>query len=86
MSNVTIQARISPELKEQADTLFNTLGLSTSDAIRIFIQQAVNFGGLPFPITVKRPNVDTVAAMTELDEKGGNTFTSPNDLFADWKN
>ncbi len=85
MSTVTIQSRISPELKQQADTLFAALGLSTSDAIRMFLHQAVNTGGLPFQPTVKRPNQETLEAMNELEMGGGQTFQASADLFADWK-
>lgn len=59
MSTVTIQSRVSPELKKQAEAVFAALGLSTSDAIRMFLQQAVNIGGLPFQPTARRPNAET---------------------------
>jgi DNA-damage-inducible protein J len=86
MSNVTIQSRVSPELKQQAEAIFGALGLSTSDAIRMFLQQSVNVGGLPFQPTVKRPNQDTLDAMKELESGGGHVFSSTAELFADWKN
>ena len=84
MTTVTVQARINPDLKEQADALFAALGLSTADAIRLFLQQSVNAGGLPFQPSVKRPNADTLAAMAELEQGGGQRFQSTTDLFADW--
>ena len=84
MTTVTVQARINPDLKEQADALFAALGLSTADAIRPFLQQSVNAGGLPFQPSVKRPNADTLAAMAELEQGGGQRFQSTTDLFADW--
>ena len=85
MSNVTVQVRVSPELKRQADSIFAALGLSTADAIRIFLQQTVNTGGLPFQSVTKRPNAETLAAMTELESGGGQMFRTTADLFADWK-
>ncbi|MCL4860651.1 MAG: type II toxin-antitoxin system RelB/DinJ family antitoxin [Caldilineaceae bacterium] len=85
MSNVTVQARVSLELKQQADALFAALGLSTADAIRLFLQQAVNIGGLPFQPTAKRPNDETVEAMSELEAGGGQRFATTAELFADWK-
>ena len=86
MSNVTIQSRVSPELKQQAEAVFSALGLSTADAIRMFLQQSVNVGGLPFQPVAKRPNAETLAAMEELENGGGQMFRSTADLFADWKN
>jgi DNA-damage-inducible protein J len=85
MSSVAIQARVSPELKEQAEAVFAALGLSTADAIRMFLQQTVNTGGLPFQPTAKRPNAETLEAMRELESDGGKAFQTTAELFADWK-
>jgi len=85
MANATVQARISPELKEQAELVLAEIGLSTADAIRVFLQQTVNSGGLPFQPTAKRPNAETLDAMLELENGGGQVFESTEDLFADWK-
>lgn len=85
MSSVTIQSRVSPELKKQAEVVFGALGLSTSDAIRMFLQQSVNVGGLPFQPTVKRPNQKTLEAMAELESGGGQVFQTTAELFAEWK-
>ena len=85
MSSVAIQSRVSPELKEQAEAIFAALGLSTADAIRMFLQQTVNNGGLPFQPTIKRPNAETLEAMRELESGGGQVFQTTAELFADWK-
>ena len=84
MSKVTVQATVSPELKKQAEAVFAALGLSTADAIRLFLQQTVNAGGLPFQPMIKRPNADTLDAMAELESGGGRLFGTPSELFADW--
>lgn len=68
MSNVTVQARVSHELKQEAETVFSAIGMTTAEAIRVFLQQTVNSGGLPFQPTAKRPNIETLAAMIELDK------------------
>ena len=85
MSSVAVQSRISPELKERAEAVFTSLGLSTADAIRMFLQQTVNIGGLPFQPIAKRPNAETVEAMRELERGSGQVFRTTADLFADWK-
>jgi DNA-damage-inducible protein J len=85
MSSVAVQSRVSPELKEQAEAVFAALGLSTSDAIRMFLQQAVNTGGLPFQPMTRRPNPETLEAMRELESGGGRVFKTTAELFADWK-
>lgn len=85
MTNVTVQARISRELKEEAETIFTAMGLSTAEAIRVFLQQVVNSGGLPFQPTAKRPNAETLAAILELENGGGQVFQTTDELFADWE-
>ncbi|MBM3143568.1 MAG: type II toxin-antitoxin system RelB/DinJ family antitoxin [Chloroflexi bacterium] len=83
MSNVTIRARISPELKREAEAVFEVIGMTTAGAIRVFLKQAGNSGGLPFPPVARKPNAETLAAMMELEDGGGQTFQTTDELFAD---
>jgi DNA-damage-inducible protein J len=84
MASATVQSRVNPELKEQAEALFAALGMSTADAIRIFLQQAVNEGGLPFrPTLVKQPNAQTQAAMAELERGGGTHYETAQAMYDD---
>lgn len=83
MTSQTVQARVSPELKHNADSIFLSIGLTTSDAIRIFLQQSVNIGGLPFQLLAKQPNKTTIAAIKELKSKRGKKFTTTTELFGD---
>ena len=46
----TIQVRVDDKLKAQADALFADIGLDTSSAIRVFLKQSVNRGGIPFEL------------------------------------
>jgi DNA-damage-inducible protein J len=85
MPNVTVQSRVSLELKEEADAIFAAIGISTADAIRLFLQQVVNSGGLPFQPTARRPNTETRNALQELENGGGQVFQTPDELFADWR-
>ncbi len=86
MPNVAIQARISQELKQEAEAIFADMGMTTAEAIRIFLKQVVNSGGLPFQPTVKSPNAKTLAAIAELEAGGGQAFQSTDELFANWDN
>jgi DNA-damage-inducible protein J len=67
MANDTVQARVPHELKQEAEAIFSAIGLKTSDAIRMFLQQSVNSGGLPFQPTARKPNAQTLEAMKEAD-------------------
>ncbi len=45
-----INMRIDPEFKKKVEKMFNELGLTTTEAINIFLHQAVIQGGLPFEV------------------------------------
>ena len=61
----TVRARVEPELKDKVEDVFSQLGLTTSDAITLFLNQVVLVGGLPFPVRV--PNKETRKALAEAD-------------------
>lgn len=44
----SFQMRINPDVKNQAESIFATYGLTLTDAVNIFIQQSLNTKGLPF--------------------------------------
>ena len=60
-----IEARIEPELKQAAEGVFSKLGMSPSDAIRIFYKQVELCQGLPFE--VRLPHADTLATIQEIE-------------------
>ncbi|MGO9255982.1 MAG: type II toxin-antitoxin system RelB/DinJ family antitoxin [Bryobacteraceae bacterium] len=63
-----IHARIDPKLKESAERVFSKIGVSTTEAIRLFLKQVELHRGLPFPIAI--PNAQTVAAMLQANDPG----------------
>jgi len=67
-----ITARIEPKLKAQAGKVLAKLGVSTTDAITMFMRQVVLHEGLPFEVRV--PNAETRRAIEELDAGGGEVF------------
>jgi DNA-damage-inducible protein J len=76
----SINARIEPALKKQAEEILTAMGVSTSDAIGMFLRQVVLRRGLPFDVSI--PNGTTVAALEELDRGGGKVFQgSTRELF-----
>ena len=48
-----LQIRIPNELKKEADELFQSLGLDTTTAVRMFLRQSLAYGGIPFRIRKK---------------------------------
>ena len=75
-----IRARVSPDLKEKAETIFQRLGLSVTEAITLFYNQVTLNKGLPFE--VKIPNTVTRQAMQDLDDGIGVTEADSADDLA----
>lgn len=48
--NATICLRIDSQLKQDSEAVLRRLGLSTSEAIKIFLSAVRNRKGLPFPV------------------------------------
>ena len=65
----TIQIRIDDTMKAEADSLFSTLGLDTSTAVRIFIAAALENDGIPFAVkrvSERKPNAELREAMEDI--------------------
>lgn len=60
-----IHARIEPKLKNSADRIFSEIGITATEAIRLFLKQVELHRGLPFPVSI--PNEQTIAAMMEAN-------------------
>jgi DNA-damage-inducible protein J len=62
-----ITARVDPELKSDAEKVLHKLGISTTEAINLFLSQVRLRKGLPFD--VKIPNKTTLKAMKDAEEE-----------------
>lgn len=49
----TLQVRMDKELKNEVEALYRRLGTSFSEAVRIFAQQSLREGGMPFTPSLK---------------------------------
>ncbi len=76
-----IRARTEPELKEQVEEIFQSLGLNQTEAINMFYHQVVLNRGLPFDI--KLPNEETAKAIEAARNKEGVVLANAEDLFED---
>ena len=59
------QIRIDDQLKKDADSLFSSLGLDTSTAIRIFLNASLEHNGLPFPVVHKSKYNESLSAIQD---------------------
>jgi len=50
--SANLYARIEPEVKEQAESILSTLGISASSAINMFYKQIILQRGLPFEVKI----------------------------------
>ncbi len=64
MKTTMIHARVESDLKNEAETILKQLGLNTTQAITLFLQQVRLCKGLPFE--VKLPNEETQAALKDV--------------------
>lgn len=69
MANLTsaINVNVPIEVKEEATSLFNSLGLNMSTAINMFLKRAISVRGIPFEIKELKPSKEFREALKELD-------------------
>ena len=60
-----LHIRLDPETKKNAENLFSIFGITITDAVNMFLRQAVLEGGLPFELKQPRYNAETEAAIQE---------------------
>lgn len=61
-----VHVRLDEQIKAQATEALAAMGLSVSDAVRVFLTRVAAEKQLPFALKV--PNAETRAAMVEADE------------------
>ncbi len=72
--SANLYARIEPDVKEQAESILNALGIPASNAITMFYKQIILQRGLPFEVKLPEHPLDirqmTVAQLDAELEKG----------------
>ena len=79
-----LHIRVDDDIKEQATQTLTAMGLSMSDAVRLFLRRVVI--DQAFPLELKVPNAQTLAAMEEsraMMAKRRARFASAGELLAD---
>lgn len=54
-NNAVLQVRIDAKLKQKAELLFEQLGITFADAVRMFAVKAVDLQAMPFDISKSTP-------------------------------
>jgi DNA-damage-inducible protein J len=65
IKSAMVRARVEPKLKREAESLFERLGLSTTQAITLFYRQVALRRGLPFDVVI--PNATTCKTFNDTD-------------------
>lgn len=73
-----IHVRLEESLKKDASTALEAMGLSLSDAIRVFLTRVAAEQKFPFALRV--PTVETRQAMEEARAISKARFNNPQDL------
>ena len=71
MATSLLQVRVEDSLKDQAAAVFDSLGIDTSTAVRMFLKRAVMENGIPFRMTLPKTPYNSergYRAMIEISE------------------
>ena len=84
MSKTSMSIRLDSEVKEQAQQVFNHLGMDMTTAINIFLRQAIQYKGLPFDVRLDE-NRKLLQVLTDVDQNRNmsQSFESVSDLMED---
>ncbi len=76
-----VHVRVDEQIKAQATETLAAMGLTVSDAVRVFLMRVVADQQLPFAL--QAPNAETRAAMQEARALGKARFAKADDLMHD---
>ena len=81
----SIQVRVEPNIKLEVEKILKAIGLSTSEAINIFMRKIIAEKGIPFSLSI--PNEKTIISLSNIAE-GKNLskeYSSPDEMLEDLK-
>jgi len=85
MSNCVVRFRIDEDIKTKATRLFKHMGLTVSEAMRLFLYQSTIEKRIPFEIN-NTPNAETREALESVKHRKNLEKTSLRKLAKDWNN
>tara|TARA_R110001599_G_scaffold28162_1_gene97750 strand:+ start:456 stop:728 length:273 start_codon:yes stop_codon:yes gene_type:complete len=81
MKTEMLSTRIDHDTKLAFTNVCDDMGLSTSQALKLFAKAVINYGGIPFELKAKTPNTLTTNAIEELESGNGNKAGTVEELF-----
>lgn len=91
MKTATLNMRVDPSVKEEAERVYAQFGMNLTDAVNVFLHKSIMEGGLPFELRPPRFSAETEAAMREAREiaagrVAASRYASASQAFADVDN
>jgi DNA-damage-inducible protein J len=83
MKTEMLSTRIDPDTKSAFTQICDEIGLSPSQAIKLFAKAVINHGGIPFEVKTKQPSQRTLAAIQELEQGDGHRVADVSQLIED---
>ncbi len=83
MKTEMLCSRIDHDTKLVFTNVFDDMGLSTSQALKLFAKAVINYGGIPFELKANTPNTMTASAIDELEARNGSKAETVEELFKD---
>jgi len=83
MKTEMLTTRIDHDTKLAFTHICDEVGLSPSQAIKLFARAVINYGGIPFELKAKQPNNVTANAIYELSQGKGIKSESAATLIAE---
>lgn len=80
MKSEMLSTRIDHDTKVAFTTICDEVGLSPSQALKLFARAVINHGGIPFELKARQPNETTSAAIEELIQGKGHKAASVNTM------
>jgi len=84
MTDCVVRSRIDPYVKVKAVKIFGQMGLTLSEAIRVFLYQSVAKKCIPFSINI--PNSTTRGTLEAIKRGEDLEKTNLSQLTKDWNN
>ena len=88
---MTYNVRIDKQVREQADILYKSMGLSLSAAINLFLKQSVIQGRLPIDEVIAEPDYadalmrDALEIDAAIADGTATIYSTPDEMFAAWE-
>ena len=78
----SIHVRIEPEIKREVEAILSNLGMTSAEAISIYLRQIILNSGIPFEIKTPQFSDEMLEAIKEADEimKNPDAYPSYNSV------